>query len=81
MKILILFLIQKLKTYDGTRGSLQLLKDQDQIPKGLNPQELRQKLYHNFLMLKIRMKISYEACVSCRTIQELFLISILKTYK
>ena len=31
-------------------------------------------------MMKIRMKISYEACISCKTILELFLMTILKTY-
>ena len=30
--------------------------------------------------MKIRMKISYHACIDCRTILEQFLIAILKTY-
>lgn len=39
-----------------------------------------QAIYKNFFIMKVRMKISYEACHQCRTIQELFFLSILKAY-
>ena len=50
------------------------------IPKGDISHEILHKFYKKFLMMKIRMKISYMACINCRTTLELFLISILKTY-
>lgn len=31
-------------------------------------------------MIKIRMKISFEACYQCRTVPELIMMSLLKTY-
>lgn len=40
-----------------------------------------ENIYVNFLIMKIRMKISYEACRTNKTIQELFLSAILETYK
>ena len=33
------------------------------------------------MIMKMRMKIGYEACIKNKTIQELFLFSILKTYQ
>ena len=81
MKIFILFLILKLNTFDGQANSIQVLRDTKKIPKAAGiSHELLHKFYKRFLMVKIRMKISYSACVSCRTILELFLIAILRTY-
>lgn len=39
-----------------------------------------QRIYHQFFIMKVRMKISFEACYQCRTINELFHMAILKTY-
>ena len=81
MKILILFLIIKLNTYDGMRNSIHKLRKNDVINKKLPLKNMMQKIFFNFFIMKFRMKISYEACRKGKTIQELILKAILKTYK
>ena len=39
------------------------------------------KIWYGYLIQKIRLKISYEACRTSRTVLELFNYSILKTYE
>ena len=81
MKILILFLIVQLNTYDGIRNSIHNLRKSGVIQKKIPVHAMKQKIFFSFFMMKLRMKISYEACRKGRTVQELLLKSILKTYK
>ena len=39
------------------------------------------KIYIGYLIMKIRMKISYHACLNNNTIQEHILKAIIKTYE
>ena len=80
MKILILFLIVKLKTYNGIRNSLHQLRKHNLIKRSVPVQAMLQKMYFNFFMMKFRMKISFEACKRQRTIKEHLLIAVLRTY-
>jgi hypothetical protein len=43
--------------------------------------DMVEHIYAAYLIMKVRMKISYEACRTNQTIQELFLTAILKSYK
>ena len=81
MKILILFLITKLNTYDGMRNSIHKLRKNDVINKKIPLKNMMQKIFFNFFVMKVRMKMSFEACVQHRTLKELLLLCILKTYE
>ena len=63
VKIFILFLIMKLETYNGIRGSLNSLRKQNIINPKIHTRIMMQKIFFNFFVMKIRMKMSYEACV------------------
>lgn len=80
MKIFLLFLIQKLKSFDGVRDTFDVLyssnKDIANLPFG----HIMQRVYKRYALMKLQMKISFEACRQYKTIQELFLTAILKTY-
>ena len=81
VKIFILFLIMKLDTYNGIRNSLQTLRRQNIIKKRVPTKVMMQKIFFNFFIMKIRMKMSFEACVQHRTLKELWLLAILKSYE
>ena len=80
MRCFLIFLIIKLNTHNGTRNSIQKLKDRRIISKKATAQEMTPKILYTFTLMKIRMKISFEACRTNRTIQEIILYAILKTY-
>ena len=80
MRVLILFLIIRLNTFDGKRNSLDVLRQRKIVPKSFSAQKMSQKIYRSFFMMKVRMKISFEACYQCRTVSELILMALLKTY-
>ena len=42
--------------------------------------KLFRQVYFKYLLLKVRMKISFDALTKCFTIKELILYAILKTY-
>ena len=44
-------------------------------------EDMVEQIYSAYSIMKVRMKISYEAARSSQTIQEPFLNTILKTYK
>lgn len=81
MKILIMFLIKKLKAFDGVRDTFQRIQRANKEYKRKTEGQIVQRVYNRYLLMKVQMKISYEACRQCKTIQELFLSAILKTYK
>ena len=81
MKALLQFLILKLDTMNGKTGSVQVLRDMKVLKKKVPTKKMLPRIYNNFFLMKIRMKISFEACTKNMTINELFLISILKTYQ
>lgn len=43
-------------------------------------QKIFKDTFHKFLLMRIRMKISYEAFIKDYTVQELFLRTIILTY-
>ena len=43
--------------------------------------DLMNQIYKGYMLMKVRMKISYEAAKGARTIQEHFLWSIMKSYE
>jgi len=63
VKIFILFLILKLDTYNGIRDSIQSLRKSKLIKPLIPTKVMMQKIFFNFFIMKIRMKMSYEACV------------------
>ena len=81
MKIFILFLIIKLDTYNGIRNSITSLRKQNVIKQNIPTKVMMQKIFFNFFVMKVRMKMSFEACVQHRTLKELLLLCILKTYE
>lgn len=80
MRCFLIFLIIKLNTHNGAINSIQKLKDRRIISKHATAEEMTQKILYTFTLMKIRMKISFEACRTNRTIQEIILYAILKTY-
>ena len=80
MKILLMFLIVRLNTYDGLPNSIDKLKQKKYIHQEVTVRGMLQQIYKIYFLMKIRMKISFEACRSNKTIIELFLTAILKSY-
>tara|TARA_B110000285_G_C15126515_1_gene620598 strand:- start:2476 stop:2820 length:345 start_codon:yes stop_codon:yes gene_type:complete len=81
MKALIQFLIMRLDTMNGKPGSVQVLKDNGILKQSIPTKKMLPRIYNSFFLMKIRMKISFEACTQSKTIIELYLFSILKTYQ
>lgn len=63
MKIFILFLIVKLNTYNGINNSINEIRKNKLIKSNVPLPHMMQSIYFNFLMMKVRMKISFEACI------------------
>ena len=80
MKILIQFLILKLKSFDGLRNTFADLRKAKRANKNFTDRQIMQRVYNRYLLMKVQMKISFEACRQYLTVQELFLQAILKTY-
>jgi hypothetical protein len=76
MKMFLMFLIIKTNSFNGNRNSFLELNKETLIKN-----EVEQIYRKFFLIMKIKMKISYEACIKCMTIQELILRSILKSFQ
>ena len=55
----ILFLIVKLNTYDGIPNSVNNLRKSKSIHPKLPLRLIRQRIFFNFFIMKVRMKISY----------------------
>ena len=56
------------------------MKQQRFIDQSTKISELSPHIFRSFGLMRLRMKISFEACRQKKTIQELFLYAILKTY-
>jgi len=80
MHIFIQFLIIKLNTYNGIKDSFNFLVKKRVVKKNETILDRFHHVYRSYFIMKVRMKISFEALKTNRTIQELFLFSILKTY-
>jgi hypothetical protein len=71
----ITLLVYELKTVDGNRNSAKKL-----IEKTKNPDLVVEKILMKYKIMKFRMKISYMAFEKKKSVKELLLDSILKTY-
>jgi len=80
MQILIKFLIVYLNSFDSNKNSIQILKNFKLIKKGVSALSMMNCVYLGYMIMKIRMKISFEACIRRRTVQEHFFESILSSY-
>ena len=80
LKVLMLFLIVKLNTINGVRDTFQELKRTKGIKRSDSIAKYTRHIYKSFMIMKVRMKISFEACYQRKTIQEMMLMAILKTY-
>ena len=65
---------------NGIPRSVKVLKDNGILKKSIPTKQMLNRIYNSFFLMKIRMKISFEASTQCKTIVELYLFSILKTY-
>ena len=77
----LLFLIHSLNTINGKRGTAERLiqsAKKDELDE--TRFEIYQKVYFKYLILKIRMKISFQALKKSMTIKELLLKAVLKAY-
>ena len=86
MKLFLVFLIYSLNTVDGKRGTAEkLIKLKTEILKSDSAENVKsfvyEKILFKYLVLKIRMKISFTALTKCMTIKELLLKGILKAYQ
>ena len=57
-----------LNSFDSNRNSVQFLKDMYLINRGTSALGLMNRVYLGYMIMKIRMKISFEACVKNRTV-------------
>ena len=76
MKMLIQFLVYKLETINGQRGTASRFLVNDEVRV-----KLFDKICFKYTIMKIRNKISYEAFVKNRSLLEHFFITILKSYQ
>ena len=89
MERLLKYLIWNTKTIDGCKNSAVkiLNKMQKQSTKSTtdaaiqNEHLLFSKVYRKYVVMKVRAKISFMAWKNSKTISELFVDSILKTYQ
>ena len=81
MRAFVEFLIIRLNTFNGVQNSINILKNKKIIERHTTVKEMLPHIYKSYFWMRIRMKISFEACRVNRTIQEHMLITILKTYK
>ena len=75
-----MFLIMKLKSFDGARNTFNNLWKYSKDTRRYTRGQVMQRVYKRYLLKKVQMKISYEACRQCKTITELYLKAIIKTY-
>ena len=68
MQILIKFLIVYLNSFDSNKNSVQFLKDMHLINRGTSALSMMNRVYLGYTIMKIRMKISFEACIKNRTV-------------
>lgn len=80
MAVFLKFLIIKLNTFNGRKNSISMIRKFGVLSKSTHVSDILLGIYRIFRMMKIKMKISYEACRTNKTIQELFLIAILTAY-
>ena len=80
MKVFLKFLILKLKSFDGVRDTFKEAREANIRNKNKTDQQMMERVYNRYVLKKVQMKISFEACRQFKTIQELFLSAILKTY-
>ena len=81
MQILIKFLIITLNTFDSNKNSLDFLKQNKIIKDDTTASQLLNKIYYGYLLIKVRMKISYSACIHSRTLPEHFMQALLTSYE
>jgi hypothetical protein len=62
MKALLQFLIIKTDSMNGLPGSVRVLREMNLIRKDTPTKTMLPRIYNNFFLMKIRMKISFEAC-------------------
>lgn len=62
MKIFLQFLILKLQSFDGLRDTFQILRTANKKVKDKSEKEIMQRVYNRYLLMKVQMKISFEAC-------------------
>lgn len=80
MEILLKFLIQVTNSFDGNTNSLDFLKQFGIIHKNLTSQQVMNRVYAAYMVMRIRMKLNYESARRKSTFQEVWLQAILKTY-
>ena len=80
MEILLKFLIQVTNSFDGNSNSLNFLKQFGIIHKNLTSQQVMNRVYAAYMVMRIRMKLNYESARRKSTFQEVWLQAILKTY-
>lgn len=80
MELFLKFLIVYLDSFDCNKGSLEFLRNIGFMSKQERARNLMNKIYYGFTMMKVRIKVSYEATLKGMTIKEVFLRAILKSY-
>lgn len=62
MQIFLQFLIFKLKSFDGLRDTFKKIYEASKLTKFSSEYEIMQRIYNRYMLMKVQMKISYEAC-------------------
>ena len=69
-----------LNTFDSNTNSIDVLKKNKIIPPKTSIYDIINKIYRGYLLMKIRMKLSYCGCRHGRTVLEHYLKAIMLTY-
>ena len=63
MQIFLKFLIIKLNTFDSNKNSMNFLRDQRLVHLNASKHDIMRRVYFGYTIMKIRMKVSFEACL------------------
>ena len=80
MQLLLKVLILALDSFDSHAGSIRSLREIKVIRRATSCAAMMHSIYKGYLIMRVRMKLSYEAAIQRKTLQELFLHAILKSY-
>lgn len=81
LKMLLQFLIIRLNSHNGQPDSIKVMQNINLFDPNKSVMDMVEQIYAGYLIMKVRMKISYEAARSNRTIQQLLFDAILDAYK
>ena len=80
MEVMLKLLIKYLNTFDGNKDSVKFLHKQRLLPKSVTVDKMLNRICFGYKLMKFRMKLAFESCKRCRTVQEHIIQSIVITY-